>query len=77
MSKRLLVRGALYEYRAGFVSVALPDMFAEGRHRRAVRHKKSHAARACPLAGEAAGCPKFSCDETTGRLKRAENGSFY
>ena len=24
-----------------------------------------------------AGCPKFSCDETTGRLKRAENGSFY
>ncbi len=23
MSKRLLVRGALYEYRAGFVSVAL------------------------------------------------------
>ena len=29
------------------------------------------------LAGETAGCPKFSCDETTGRLKRAENGSFY
>ena len=29
------------------------------------------------LARETAGCPKFSCDETTGRLKRAENGSFY
>ena len=29
------------------------------------------------LARETAGCPKFSRDETTGRLKRAENGSFY
>ena len=29
------------------------------------------------LAGETAGCPKFSCDETACRLKRAENGSFY
>ena len=29
------------------------------------------------LAGETAGCPKFSRDETAGRLKRAENGSFY
>ena len=29
------------------------------------------------LAGETAGCPKFSCEETTGRLKRAENGCFY
>ena len=26
---------------------------------------------------ETAGCPKFSCGETAGRLKRAENGSFY
>ena len=29
------------------------------------------------LSGETAGSPKFSCDETAGRLKRAENGSFY
>ena len=29
------------------------------------------------LAGETACCPKFSRDETTGRLKRTENGSFY
>ena len=29
------------------------------------------------LARETAGCPKFSRDETAGRLKRAENGSFY
>ena len=29
------------------------------------------------LAGETAGCPKFSRDETASRLKRAENGSFY
>ena len=29
------------------------------------------------LARETAGCPKFSCDETAGRLKRTENGSFY
>ena len=29
------------------------------------------------LAGETAGCPKFSCDETASRLKRTENGSFY
>ena len=29
------------------------------------------------LAGETAGCPKFSRDETACRLKRAENGSFY
>lgn len=29
------------------------------------------------LALETAGCPKFSCDETACRLKRAENGSFY
>ena len=29
------------------------------------------------LAGETAGGPKFSRDETAGRLKRIENGSFY
>ena len=29
------------------------------------------------LAGETAGSPKFSRDETASRLKRAENGSFY
>lgn len=29
------------------------------------------------LSGETAGCPKFSRGETAGRLKRAENGSFY
>ena len=29
------------------------------------------------LSRETAGCPKFSCDETACRLKRAENGSFY
>ena len=29
------------------------------------------------LTRETAGCPKFSRDETAGRLKRAENGSFY
>ena len=29
------------------------------------------------LSRETAGSPKFSCDETAGRLKRAENGSFY
>ena len=29
------------------------------------------------LAGETAGGSKFSCDETAGRLKRIENGSFY
>ena len=29
------------------------------------------------LFRETAGGPKFSCDETASRLKRAENGSFY
>ena len=29
------------------------------------------------VAGKTAGSSKFSCDETTGRLKRTENGSFY
>ena len=29
------------------------------------------------LSGETASSPKFSRDETAGRLKRAENGSFY
>lgn len=29
------------------------------------------------LAGETAGCSKFSRDETAGRLKCTENGSFY
>ena len=29
------------------------------------------------LAGETAGCPKFSRDETASRLKCTENGSFY
>ena len=37
-----------------FVSVALPDMFAEGRHRRAIRQKKCHAADACRME-----CPSF------------------
>ena len=36
------------------VSVALPDMFAEGRHRRAIRQKKCHAADACRME-----CPSF------------------
>ena len=29
------------------------------------------------VAGETAGGSKFSCNETAGRLKRTENGSFY
>ena len=29
------------------------------------------------LARETAGCPKFPCNETAGRLKCTENGSFY
>ena len=29
------------------------------------------------LSRETAGSPKFSCDDTASRLKRAENGSFY